>query len=104
MRYFKNWVFSDLHTKDKQNRDRDHTHIMSKKNLLWTKVRVRILKKRTPTNAHVRAPFDFWQNAHMRGTCVRPKIECANVRVCEAKNRHNSQFENVFDNFLYKGT
>ena len=25
-------------------------------------------------------------------TCVRPKIECANVRACEAKNRRNSQF------------
>ena len=24
--------------------------------------------------------------------CVRPKIEFANVRACEAKNRRNSQF------------
>ena len=26
--------------------------------------------------------------------CVRPRIECANVRACEAKNRRNSQFAN----------
>ena len=35
--------------------------------------------------------FKFWQNAHVRAMCVRPKIECANVRACEAKNRRNSQ-------------
>ena len=59
-------------------------------------VRVRILTKRTPTKAHVRVRvrFKFWQNAHVRAMCVRPKIECANVRACEAKNRRNSQFVN----------
>ena len=58
-------------------------------------VRVRILTKRTPTKAHVRVRvrvrFKFWQNAHVRAMCVRPKIECANVRACEAKNHRNSQ-------------
>ena len=58
------------------------------------RVRVRILAKRTPKNAHVRVRFEFWQNAHVRAMCVRPKIECANVRACEAKNRRNSQFAN----------
>ena len=44
-------------------------------------------------NAHVRVRvrLEFWQNAHVRAMCVRPKIECANVRACEAKNRRNSQ-------------
>ena len=57
-------------------------------------MRVRILAKRTRTNAHVRVRvrFEFWQNAHVRAMCVRPNIECANVRACEAKNRRNSQF------------
>ena len=43
---------------------------------------VRILANRTRTNAHVRVRvrFEFWQNAHVRAMCVRPKIECANVR------------------------
>ena len=47
----------------------------------------------TPKNAHVRVRvrLEFWQNAHVRAMCVRPKIECANVRACEAKNRRNSQ-------------
>ena len=56
-------------------------------------VRVRILTKRTPTNTNVRVSvrFKLWQNAHVRAMCVRPKIECANVRACEAKNRRNSQ-------------
>ena len=44
-------------------------------------------------NVRVRVRFGFWQNAHVRATCVRPKIECANVRACEAKNRRNSQFD-----------
>jgi hypothetical protein len=70
---------------------------MSKKNFylsLWTKVlvRVRILVKRTRTNAHVHGQLEFWQNAHVRAMCVRSKIECANVRACEAKIRRNSQF------------
>ena len=73
-------------------------------------VRVRILTKRTPTKAHVRVRvrFKFWQNAHVRAMCVRPKIECANVRACEAKNRRNSQiarfeFRNVvFMQFFIK--
>ena len=55
------------------------------------RVHVRILAKRTPKNAHVRVRLEFWQNAHVRAMCVRPKIECANVRACEAKNRRNSQ-------------
>ena len=51
-------------------------------------------EKRTRKNAHVRVRvrLEFWQNAHVRAMCVRPKIECANVRACEAKNRRNSQF------------
>ena len=44
-----------------------------------------------PYAINVRVRFGFWQNAHVRATCVRPKIECANVRACEAKNRRNSQ-------------
>ena len=40
----------------------------------------------------VRVRLEFWQNAHVRAMCVRPKIECANVRACEAQNRRNSQF------------
>ena len=46
-------------------------------------------------NAHVRVRvrLEFWQNAQVRAMCVRPKIECANVRACEAKNRRNSQIE-----------
>ena len=49
-------------------------------------------------NAHVRVRvrFEFWQNAHVRAMCVRPKIECANVRACEAKNHRNSQIEIFF--------
>ena len=45
-------------------------------------------------NAHVRVRvrLEFWQKAQVRAMCVRPKIECANVRACEAKNRRNSQF------------
>ena len=43
-------------------------------------------------NVRVRVRFGFWQNAHVRATCVRPKIECANVRACEAKICRNSQF------------
>ena len=42
-------------------------------------------------NVRVRVRIKFWQNAHVRAMCVRPKIECANVRACEAKNRRNSQ-------------
>ena len=41
---------------------------------------------------NVRVQNKFWQNAHMHAMCVRPKIECANVRACEAKNRCISQF------------
>ena len=60
-------------------------------------MRVRILTKRTPTNTNVRVRvrFKLWQNAHVRAMCVRPKIECANVRACEAKNRRNSQIANL---------
>ena len=46
----------------------------------------------------MRVRLNFGQNAHVCATCVRPKIECANVRACEAKNRRNSQF----DNFQHK--
>jgi len=62
-------------------------------------VRVRILTKRTPKNAHVRVRvrLKFWQNAHVRAMCVRPKIEFANVRACEAKNRRNSQIAKMYD-------
>ncbi len=64
---------------------------------IWAKkrVRVRILTKHTRTNAHVRVRVrsGFWQNAHVRAMCVRPKFECANVRACETKNRRNSQFD-----------
>ena len=58
-------------------------------------MRVRNLAKRTRTNAHVRVRVrsEFWQNAHVRAMCVRPKFECANVRACEANNRRNSQLE-----------
>ena len=49
--------------------------------------------KSTPKNAHVRVHvrLEFWQNAHVRAMCVRPKFECGNVRACEAKIRRNSQ-------------
>ena len=40
---------------------------------------------------YVRVQLEFWENAHVRAMCVRPKIKCANVRACEAKNRRNSQ-------------
>ena len=46
---------------------------------------------RTNARVRVRVRLEFWQNAHVRAMCVRPKIECANVRACEAKNRRNSQ-------------
>ena len=48
--------------------------------------------KSTPKNAHVRVRvrLEFWHNAHVRVMCVRPKIECVNVRACEAKIRRNS--------------
>ena len=54
---------------------------------------MRILAKRTRTKAHVRVRvrLEFWQNAHVRAMCVRPNIECANVRACEAENHRNSQ-------------
>jgi hypothetical protein len=42
-------------------------------------------------HVRVRVRLEFWQNAHVREMCVRPKNECANVRACEAKNRRNSQ-------------
>ena len=42
-------------------------------------------------NVRVRVRIKFWQNAHVRAMCVRPKIKCANVRAGEAKNRRNSQ-------------
>ena len=65
------------------------------------RVHVRILAKNTLKNAHVRVRvrLEFWQNAHVRAMCVRPKIECANVRACEAKNRRNSQIAH-FISFL----
>ena len=44
-------------------------------------------------NMRVRVRTEFWQNAHVRAMCMQPKIECANVRACEAKNRRNSQFD-----------
>ena len=44
------------------------------------------------TNVRVRVRFKFWKNAHVRAMCVRPKIECANVREKKKKNRRNSQF------------
>ena len=73
--------------------------------MFTAKVRVRILINRTRTNAHVRVRvrLEFWQNAHVRAMCVRPKIECANVRACEAINRRNSQFANLtlLTRFLY---
>ena len=58
-------------------------------------VRVQILTKCTPTKTHVRVRvrFKFWQNAHVRAMRVRPKMECANVCACEAKNRRNLQFD-----------
>ena len=58
-------------------------------------MRVRILANRTRTNAHVRVRvrLEFLQNAHVRAMCVRPKIKCANVRACKAKNRRNSQID-----------
>jgi hypothetical protein len=49
-------------------------------------------------NAHVCVRLEFWQNAHVRAMCVRPKIECANVRACEAKIRRNSQFGLIYSN------
>ena len=80
-----------------EKRHGKHIHL-KKKLSFWAKVsvRVRILANRTPKNAHVRVRvrLEFWQNAHVRAMCVRPKIECANVRACEAKNRRNSQFGN----------
>ena len=79
-----------------EKRHGKHIHL-KKKLSFWAKVsvRVRILANRTPKNAHVRVRvrLEFWQNAHVRAMCVRPKIECANVRACEAKNRRNSLFE-----------
>ena len=45
-----------------------------------------------PLAINVRVRIKFWQNAHVRAMCVRPKFECANVRACEAKNHRNSQF------------
>ena len=67
-------------------------------------MRVRNLAKRTLKNAHVhvRVGFEFWQNAHVRAMCVRPKIKCANVRACEAKNRRNSQFASSSFRFMEK--
>ena len=58
-------------------------------------MRVQIMAKSHMHKAHVRVRvrLEFWQNAHVRAMCVRPKIECANVRACEPKNRRNSQFE-----------
>ena len=57
-------------------------------------MRVRNLAKRTLKNAHVhvRVGFEFWQNAHVRAMCVRPKLKCADVRACEPKIRRKSQF------------
>ena len=53
-----------------------------------------------PYAINVRVRFGFWQNAHVRATCVRPKIECANVRACEAKNRRNSQIAKFYESRL----
>ena len=49
--------------------------------------------KRTRKNAQVRVRIGNWQNAHVRAMFVRPKIECVNVRACEAKIYRNSQFD-----------
>ena len=68
----------------------------------WVKVRVqvRIFGKTHTQNAHVRVRvrLEFWKKAHVRAMCVRPDIECANVRACEAKNRRNSQFDYFIKN------
>ena len=45
--------------------------------------------------------LNFGQNAYMRAMCVRPKIKCANVRACEAKNRRNSQLIYIITNIAY---
>ena len=55
-------------------------------------------------NVRVRVRIKFWQNAHVRAMCVRPKIECANVRACEAKNRRNSQFVQFTKYSLFRYT
>ena len=47
-------------------------------------------------NVRVCVRIKFWQNAHVRAMCVRPKIKCANVRACEAKNRRNSQIAKMY--------
>ena len=41
-----------------------------------------------------------FSNMLFLNTCVRPKIECANVRACEAKNRRNSQFALIRPNWF----
>ena len=46
-------------------------------------------------NVRVHVRIKFWQNAHVGAMCVRPKIKCANVRACEAKNRRNSQIGKI---------
>ena len=43
------------------------------------------------TNVRVRVQNEFWQIAHVRKTCVRPKLKCANVRARDPKIRRNSQ-------------
>ena len=54
-------------------------------------------------NVRVWVRSEFWQNLLVRGMWVRPKIESANVRACEAINRRNSQFANLtlLTRFLY---
>ena len=50
------------------------------------------VSQNTRTKAHVPVRLEFWQNAHVRAMCLRPKIKCANVHACEAENHRNSQF------------
>ena len=40
-------------------------------------------------NVPVRVRLNFDQNAQVYVMCVRPNIECAGVRACNLKIRHN---------------
>ena len=54
------------------------------------KILKRILKKWKLQNVRVRVWLDFGQNAHVHAMCVRPKLKCANVHVCDPKIHRNS--------------
>ena len=67
-------------------------HVLGLKNVQFWTVLGLFLDPFT-INVRVRVRNEFWQIAHVRATCVRPRLKCANVRACDPKIRRNSHSE-----------